>query len=177
MKAAPGDRCNGLPGVAGQRADDVGDLPGLHCGGDPRAAVRQPGYRGHPGQHLVAHVVGKQCPQQGDAGGDPDLAEGGVDARGHAGLLRQHTPTAVEASGGFTRPTPRPLTIIPGMRWVQDELALSPRMSSRPTPTMSRPGPISSRAGTREESLPATVAVARIAPDRNITRTPVASGE
>ena len=26
------------------------------------------------------------------------------------------TPTAVEASGGFTRPTPAPPTIMPGMR-------------------------------------------------------------
>ena len=63
------------------------------------------------------------------------------------------------------------------MRWVQDEPAVSPRMSSRPAPTMSRPGPISSRTGTREDSRPATVAVTRMAPDRNITRTPVASGE
>ncbi len=87
------------------------------------------------------------------------------------------TPTAVEASGGFTRPTPTPATIIPGMRWVQVEPALSPRISSRLTPMMIRPGPISSRTGTREESLPATVALTRMAPDRYITRTPVPSGE
>ena len=42
---------------------------------------------------------------------------------------------------------------------------------------MIRPGPISSRTGTREESLPATVALTRMAPDRYITRTPVPSGE
>ncbi len=87
------------------------------------------------------------------------------------------TPTAVEASGGLTRPTPTPPTIIPGMRWVQAEPALSPRMSSRPTPTMIRPGPMSSRTGTLDESRPATEAVTRMAPDMNITRTPVASGE
>src|SRR6266481_10032266 len=31
------------------------------------------------------------------------------------------TPTAVDASGGFTRPTARPPTIMPGIRCVQDE--------------------------------------------------------
>jgi hypothetical protein len=67
------------------------------------------------------------------------------------------TPTAVEASGGFTRPTPTPATIIPGMRWVQVEPALSPRISSKLTPMMIRPGPISSqqRQRHREHDRPA----------------------
>jgi hypothetical protein len=42
---------------------------------------------------------------------------------------------------------------------------------------MIRPGPTSSRIGTREVSLPATVAVTRMPPEMNISRTPVASGE
>src|SRR5580693_7663853 len=69
------------------------------------------------------------------------------------------TPTAVEARGGLTRPTPRPPTIIPGIRWVQVDPALSQRI------------------GTLEVSRPATVADTRMAPDRNMTRTPVPSGE
>ena len=31
------------------------------------------------------------------------------------------TPTAVDASGGLTRPTPTPATIRPGIRWVHVE--------------------------------------------------------
>ena len=87
------------------------------------------------------------------------------------------TPTAVDANGGFTMPIPMPPTIMPGIRWVQDEPALSPRISSRPTPTMIRPGPISSRTGTHEESLPATMPTTRTAPEITISRTPVPSGE
>ena len=58
------------------------------------------------------------------------------------------TPTAVEASGGLTSPTPTPETTKPAMRWVQPELPVSPRMSSNPTPTSTSPGPISARTGT-----------------------------
>jgi len=87
------------------------------------------------------------------------------------------TPTAVEARGGFTSPTPMPDAIIPGTRWVHVEPASSPRMSSSPAPTRSRPGPTSSRTGTREVSLPAAVAVSRMPPEITISRTPVASGE
>ncbi len=42
------------------------------------------------------------------------------------------TPTAVDASGTLTSPAPTPATIRPGSRWVQSELASSPRISSRP---------------------------------------------
>ena len=42
---------------------------------------------------------------------------------------------------------------------------------------MIRPGPISSRIGTREVSLPATVEVTRMPPEITISRTPVPSGE
>jgi hypothetical protein len=87
------------------------------------------------------------------------------------------TPTAVEASGGLTRPAPTPPKIIPGMRWVQAEPASRPRISSSPIPTMSRPGPMSSRIGTREVSLPATVEVARMPPEMTISRRPAPSGE
>ena len=58
------------------------------------------------------------------------------------------TPTAVEASGGLTMPTPSPAMSRPGTRWVQDEPASSPRMSSSPAPTMRSPGPIRNRTGT-----------------------------
>ena len=46
-----------------------------------RGAPREIGDRGH-------QPVAEQRPQQGDPGGDPDLAERRVDARGHAGPLR-----------------------------------------------------------------------------------------
>jgi hypothetical protein len=36
---------------------------------------------------------------------------------------------------------------------------------------------MSSRIGTRDVSRPAAVALTRMAPDRNMTRTPVPSGE
>ena len=42
---------------------------------------------------------------------------------------------------------------------------------------MIRPGPISSRTGTREESRPATMPTTRTAPEITISRTPVPSGE
>ncbi len=89
-EGGPGDHAHGRPGLLGQPGDHVPDLPRLHRRGDPRAAAGQSGHGGHPGQHLLLHVVREQRPQQGDAGGDPDLAEGGVDARGHAGPLRWH---------------------------------------------------------------------------------------
>jgi hypothetical protein len=57
-----------LPG--GQPCDHATDLPGLYRAGDLRSPRGQPGDRGRAGQHLVFHVVGEQCPQQGDAGGD-----------------------------------------------------------------------------------------------------------
>ena len=80
-------------------------------------------------------------------------------------------------AGASVIPTPSPPTIIPGIRWVQPDCALSPRISSRPTPTRISPGPMSSRIGTFDVSRPATVALTRMAPDRNMTRTPVPSGE
>ena len=87
------------------------------------------------------------------------------------------TPTAVEASGGFTMPMARPLTIMPGIRCVQLDVASRPRISSSPTPIRTRPGPISSRTGTREEIRPAIVAVIRMPPEITVSRTPVARAE
>src|SRR6202000_1115959 len=48
--------------------------------------------------------------------------------------LGSTTPTAVEASGGLTRPLPRPATRKPGIRWVQSELASRARIRRRPAP-------------------------------------------
>ena len=59
------------------------------------------------------HVLEDRA-EAGDAGGDPDLAEGRVDARGHAAAPCGTTPIAVEASGGFTSPMPAPPRMKPG---------------------------------------------------------------
>ena len=68
----------------------------------PLAAERGGGVRG-------GHLVLEDRAEAGDAGRDPDLAEGVVDARGHAAALSSGTtPIAVEASGGLIRPMPAP---------------------------------------------------------------------
>ncbi len=64
------------------------------------------------------------------------------------------TPTAAEASEGFTNPTPTPATRNPGSSAVQCELALRPRMSSSPAPTRAAPPAISGRMGTRAVRRP-----------------------
>jgi hypothetical protein len=76
VKAAPGDRSRDLPGGRGQPCDQVTDLPGLYRAGDLRSPRGQPGDRGRAGQHLVFHVVGEQCPQQGDAATTPTDGNG-----------------------------------------------------------------------------------------------------
>ena len=50
------------------------------------------------------------------------------------------TPTAVEASGGLTRPTPTPATMNPGMRWVQSELAVEAAHEQQPDADEHQPG-------------------------------------
>ena len=56
----------------------------------------------------VGDLCWKIAPEPGDAGRDPDLAEGRVDARAMPLRSCGTTPMAVEASGGLTRPTPAP---------------------------------------------------------------------
>src|ERR1039458_7450028 len=85
------------------------------------------------------------------------------------------TPTAVDASGGLTSPMPMPETMRPGMRWVQDEVASRPRISTSPTPMRARPGPINTRIGTREVRCPAAPLTARMAPERSSRPRPVCS--
>ena len=58
------------------------------------------------------------------------------------------TPTAVDASGTFTRPQPTPETIIPGSRWVQSLVGVIPVISTRPAPISTKPGAIRSFVGT-----------------------------
>jgi len=65
------------------------------------------------------------------------------------------TPTAVEASGVLMNPVPMPATIMPGIRCVQSEDGLRPRISSSPVPTRMNPPPIISRTGTTVVSRPA----------------------
>ena len=52
------------------------------------------------------------------------------------------TPTAVDASGTLIRPTPAPAIMNPATKWVHDEDAVSPVMSSTPTPVSKKPGVI-----------------------------------
>ena len=87
------------------------------------------------------------------------------------------TPIAVEASGGLTRPAPRPDTMNPGISAVQSLPPVSPPMMIRPTPTSSRPGPMSQRAGTRSLSRPAIVAVTNWAPLMMASRSPASWAE
>ena len=87
------------------------------------------------------------------------------------------TPTAVDARGGFTIPLPSPATTKPGIRWVHEEPAVSPRISSRPMPTSSRPGPISQRTGMRADSRPAGIAVSSEPPVISASRQPHPSAE
>jgi hypothetical protein len=87
------------------------------------------------------------------------------------------TPTAVEASGGLTIPDPAPATMKPGIRWVQELDPSSPVMSSRPTPTRRRPGPMSQRTGMWVLSRPAMVAVTRVTPLMTSRRRPVPRAE
>ena len=87
------------------------------------------------------------------------------------------TPTAVEASGGLIMPIARPLTIMPGIRWVQPESGLRPRSSSSPTPSSRKPGAISHRTGIRSVIRPATTAATKEAAERKRKRTPVPTAE
>ncbi|SKY57143.1 Uncharacterised protein [Mycobacteroides abscessus subsp. abscessus] len=87
------------------------------------------------------------------------------------------TPTAVAARGGLTRPLPMPAMIRPGMRCVHDEFSSRPAIKNSPTPTMSRPGPMSQRSGTFSDSRPAIVALTIVQPDITSSRTPVCSAE
>ena len=106
------------------------------------------GVPARPAADAVGDLVGEDRAEHGDAGGDADLAERGVDARGHARSGRRSTtPTAVEASGVLIMPTPMPATIRPGIRWVHEESTSMPWMSSSPTPSTTKPGAISHLAG------------------------------
>ena len=87
------------------------------------------------------------------------------------------TPIAVDASGGLTSPAPRPDTMKPGIRSVQSLPPVSPAMMIRPTPTSSRPGPMSQRAGTRSLDRPAIVAVTNWAPLMMASRSPASCAE
>ncbi len=87
------------------------------------------------------------------------------------------TPTAVDASGGLMRPAPAPDTIRPGSRCVQLWPGSTPRINSRPTPTSTKPGAISQRTGTTDDSRPAIAATTKIAPLSGRNRRPVCSAE
>ncbi len=87
------------------------------------------------------------------------------------------TPMAVDASGGLTSPPPRPDTMNPGIRWVQSLPPVSPPMTISPTPTSSRPGPMSQRAGTRSLNRPARTAVTNWAPLMMASRRPASCAE
>ena len=87
------------------------------------------------------------------------------------------TPIAVEASGGLTSPPPNPDTMNPGIRCVQSLVPVSPPMMISPTPTSTRPGPMSQRAGTRSLTRPATTAVTSWAPLMMASRRPASCAE
>src|SRR6266568_646759 len=87
------------------------------------------------------------------------------------------TPTAVEASGTLTSPDPAPATISPGMRWVQPEPAVRPRISSSPAATSTNPAEIVSRTGMTAVSRPAAPAVTKVARVSSSRRTPVPNAE
>ena len=87
------------------------------------------------------------------------------------------TPTAVEASGGLTIPLPTPATMKPGIKWVQELLPSSPVMNSKPTPTNSRPGPMSQRMGMRSLNTPANIEATIDVPLMSSIRIPVVKAE
>jgi hypothetical protein len=87
------------------------------------------------------------------------------------------TPTAVDASGVVTSPTPAPTTINPGSGCVHREPLEMPRISISPVPMRMNPGPTNSRVGTFAVSRPATPAVRKIAPLSASSRTPVPTAE
>jgi hypothetical protein len=65
----------------------------------------------------------------------------------------------------------------PGIRCVQVLAPDSPPMTIRPTPTITRPGPMSQRAGARSLNRPAMVAVTNCAPLMMASRKPACSAE
>ena len=87
------------------------------------------------------------------------------------------TPTAVEASAGFVRPTPIPARTKPGRSSCQPEFVSTRAINSSETPMMARPSPISQRAETREVRLPEIAATTKAASDNGRKRSPAASGE
>ena len=56
---------------------------------------------------------------------------------------------AVEASGTLIRPAPTPAMIRPGIRCVQLEVAVMPRIRNRPVATSTKPVEIIARTGRR----------------------------
>src|SRR3954447_1970644 len=63
------------------------------------------------------------------------------------------TPTAVDASGGFTRPTPMPAKMKPGSSTVHAESASTRAISTSPRPTSPSPPPIIRRTGNPRRQL------------------------
>jgi hypothetical protein len=78
---------------------------------------------------------------------------------------------------GLTIPLPTPATMKPGIKWVQELLPFSPVMSSKPTPTSRRPGPMSQRMGMRSLNTPAKIDATIEVPLMSSSRIPVAKAE
>ena len=101
-----------------------------------------------------AQIVLEDRAEAGDAGRDPDLAEGRVDARGHAAALVRHDADGGRGKRRIDQADAGPASTKPGISTVQAEVEVSARHRQQATRDSSRPTPSSRRTGMRTLSLP-----------------------
>ena len=94
--------------------------------------------------------------EAGDAGGDPDLAEGALMPEAMPAALVGYHADGGRGEPGVTRPMPAPPRIRARSEKVHDEVEVSAVIISRLTPHSTSPLPSSRRTGMRTLRRPAT---------------------